>query len=85
MCHGWSESKLPYLVQPRSCQLPNAQTKAKHAGLNVSSNSPLQNAMSRAESFARIFAEGESPPSGSGSRLGTAVIVVCGINISQLC
>ena len=35
--------------------------------------------MSRAEDLLLVFAQDEPPPSGSGSRLGTAVIVVCGI------
>jgi len=34
--------------------------------------------MSRAETIVNIFLQEESPPSGSGSRLGSAVVIVSG-------
>jgi len=61
----------------QACVNPSNRCTPCHPN-HLTSAAP-QNNMSRAEDLLLVFAQDEPPPSGSGSRLGTAVIVVCGI------
>lgn len=77
------------IVAAISCQLsqhrhqrPNKRPTcwSKHAIEPSSGNTMLQ-----ADLLMRMLSENDSPPSGSGSRLGTAVIVVCGTDTPVNC
>lgn len=65
------------------CQLSNfahkSPSNAQHALINCTPTG-IYRKMSEVGDLLRVLAPDESPPSGSGSRLGTAVIVVCGIS-----